>query len=136
MDIQQSFFEFMKQREAAAKAYVNGKAGPLREVTSHGLVSTFFAPRGGEVTGANQVWSRYERDAGSFQSGGETRFEVLQLAEAADMAYWVGFQHATVRMTGSPHPTPMSLRVTEVFRREAGSWKLVHRHADTLTQAS
>lgn len=136
MDKQQSFFEFMKQREAAANAYVNGEAGPLREVASYGLVSTFFAPRGGEVTGANEVWDRYERDAGAFERGGETRFEVLQMAEGADMAYWVGFQHATVRMTGSTHPTSMSLRVTEVFRREAGSWKLVHRHADTLTQAS
>jgi ketosteroid isomerase-like protein len=132
---QQSFSDFMKQREAAAKAYVNGEVGPLREVASHGLVSTFFAPKGGEVTGANEVWSHYEHDAAAFQPGADSHFEVLQLAEGADVSYWVGFQHATVRMTGSAQPTPMSLRVTEVFRREAGSWKLVHRHADTLTQA-
>ncbi len=27
----------------------------------------------------------------------------------------------------------IDLRVTHVYRREEGSWKLVHRHADRLT---
>jgi ketosteroid isomerase-like protein len=36
-------------------------------------------------------------------------------------------------MIGDPAtPTPLDLRVTEVFRRADGEWKLVHRHADPL----
>ncbi|WP_409527241.1 nuclear transport factor 2 family protein [Rhizobium sp. P28RR-XV] len=35
-------------------------------------------------------------------------------------------------MAGQDGEIPMSLRVTEVFRREEGEWKLVHRHADML----
>jgi ketosteroid isomerase-like protein len=27
----------------------------------------------------------------------------------------------------------MSLRVTTVYRREDGEWKIVHRHADSIT---
>jgi hypothetical protein len=29
-------------------------------------------------------------------------------------------------------PTAMSLRVTHLFRRERGEWKLLHRQADPL----
>lgn len=71
-----------------------------------------------------------QHDVSGFQSGGKTHFEVLQQVEGADVAYWVGFQHATVRQAGNAQPVAMSLRVTEVFRREGDSWKLVHRHAD------
>jgi ketosteroid isomerase-like protein len=49
-----------------------------------------------------------------------------------DRHQWVGFQLATARLDKSAKAIPFNLRVTEVFRREGGEWKLVHRHADTL----
>jgi hypothetical protein len=37
-------------------------------------------------------------------------------------------QHAEVRQ--GDQLVPMKLRVTEIFRFEAGTYRLVHRHAD------
>jgi ketosteroid isomerase-like protein len=132
----QSFAEFMKLRADAARAYVNGDAGPLGKISARELSATFFGPRGGMVAGAAEVLGKYEQDVSVFQPGGETSFEVLQQAEGDNVAYWVGFQHATVRLARSAQPVEMSLRVTELFRREGGRWMLVHRHADSLARAS
>lgn len=127
-----SFEAFMKQREAAARAYCSGDAKPLGDLATQRLPATFFGPRGGHTDGAEAVRGRYEGDVAAFRPGGETHFEVLHQAEGDGVAYWVGLQHATVRLGDNPEPTRMTLRISEIFRREGASWKLVHRHADSL----
>lgn len=125
------FQQFMKRREEAARAYVRGDAAPLGQVVAHESEATFFGPAGGYQQGAAQVFERYERDAKSFQPGGDSHFEILQMAASDGVAYWVGFQRASAQFAGSPKAVEMNLRVTELFRREGDDWKLVHRHADT-----
>ena len=49
-----------------------------------------------------------------------------------DMAYTVGYEHTGASVNGEPRQ--YSLRVTQVYRREGGEWKVVHRHADTVPQ--
>jgi ketosteroid isomerase-like protein len=52
---------------------------------------------------------------------------------AADLAYTVEIESYRARVGGAEEMTPVSLRVTSVFRREDGVWKVVHRHADPIT---
>jgi ketosteroid isomerase-like protein len=126
------FERFMKRRIEAADAYVRGDAAPLGAMVAQELPATFFSPRGDATKGAPEVAERYQRDAQSFEPGGSNKIEVLQMATSGDVAYWVGFQRARARIKGAPEAQSFDLRVTEIFRREKGGWKLVHRHADVL----
>lgn len=134
MSKHQDFETFMNARQHAANAYVSGNAGPLARMAALELPATFMCPGGGAVHGAQAVWDRYARDAQSFYDGGMSEFEILEMAAGDSVAYWTGYQKATVHMHGKPDAMPMKLRVTEVFRVEGDAWKLVHRHADFLTE--
>jgi ketosteroid isomerase-like protein len=127
------FAEFMKHRQDVAQAYVTGDAAPLGLISARNDPATFFGPQGGVVEGAVEVLSTNERAATQFQPGGTTSLEIIHMSSSDELSYWVGLQHATVVMEGTPEPVPMTLRITEVFRREQGEWKLVHRHADPQT---
>src|SRR5689334_11226900 len=128
----QDFKQFMQQREEAASAYVRGEIEALSHLTTHIGDATFYAPRGGSVHGATEVFATYEHDVHSFAPGGGSTFEILQMNASDGIAYWVGFQRATAYMRGETKAIPFNLRVTEIFRREGTEWKLVHRHADPL----
>ena len=131
----EDFGSFMKQREQAAMAYTNGDAAPLDDIVPRSGDASFFPPHGGSVRGASDVAARYNHDAKLFAPGGSTKLEVLQSGADGDVAFWIGFQKAEVRMNGNDKPVPMKLRITELFRFRDGGWKLVHRHADPAAEA-
>ncbi|MES2054346.1 MAG: nuclear transport factor 2 family protein [Pseudomonadota bacterium] len=123
------FESFFGRRAEAASAYVNGDAAPLQALLTPNDEASFHSPGGDSVTGAKTVANRYEEDAKRFAPGSTSRLDVLQKA-TGDIAFWTGFQDASVHLAGKDEPVAMRIRVTEVFRHEDGDWKLIHRHAD------
>ena len=126
----EDFATFMERRKAAADAYVSGDAEPLGRMVAESLPASFFHPMGDVVQGAQAVAARYQQDAGAFAAGSANELQILQSGAAGDIGYWTGFQVAEARFKGRAEPVAMKLRITEIFRRENGGWKLVHRHAD------
>ncbi len=95
-----NFEEFMKQREEASRAFVNGDIGPLDRIATHTSPATIFGPKGDYVEGADEVNAANASGAKLFESGSECSFEILQMAAHDGLAYWAGIQRSTVRMKG------------------------------------
>jgi ketosteroid isomerase-like protein len=129
-----SFDDFLLIRERAAAAYVRGDGRAVDAIVPHQGAGSFHGPSGDTVTGAEEVARRYLTDAALFRDNGASRFEVIQKGHAGDVGFWTGFQVANVQIGDMPAPVDMRLRVTEVFRRIDGAWKLVHRHADAARE--
>lgn len=128
--VHEGFDDFMKRREAVSTDYINGKADGLLALSATHDPATFFPPGGDQIQGASRVNAANEKGAHSFGEGSTGHFEILQSSSCDDLGFWTGIQHADVMMKGKDKPVSMQLRTTEVFRREKGEWKLVHRHAD------
>ena len=127
----ESFEAFLGRRPGVGEAYVNGDAGPLTEISTEHDPATFFGPQGGVIEGAGTVLDTNQQGAAGFAPGGESRFEILHAAAGGALGYLVGIQRAAVKLTGgADEVVELALRLTELYRREDGSWKLVHRHAD------
>ena len=55
--------------------------------------------------------------------------ELVAAGVSGDLAYTVGFEHSEYSYDGGP-VQPAVLRVTHIYRREHGEWRIVHRHGD------
>jgi len=128
------FERFLKCYEAANTAFVNGDSRPwLSIVAAKDPVSIFGGFGGLGDSGIAGVVQRYRLAATAFQaSGAQVDFEYLVKDVRGRLAYTVAIERAHVLYAGQTERQPQILRVTMLFRREHGTWKIVHRHADTM----
>lgn len=125
----EKFNTFMQQRVAAARAFVDGDPEPVAALSLQQGQATFFDPGGGFTEGAAEVNRANREGSRSFCPGGTTKLDVHDSGESGDLAFWVGYQLAEVLPEGKTEKVSMRIRVTEIFRRVDGEWKMVHRHA-------
>ena len=129
------FDRFLRRYEAANTAFVNGDPTPWLAITAERDPASIFGGFGGlGEAGVADVHQRYLLAAGAFRpSGAEVAFEYLVTDVRGTLAYTVALERAQVRYAGQAEPQPHFLRATMIFRMERGAWKIVHRHADTMT---
>ena len=71
----------------------------------------------------------FERLGREFSDCTQCEHEIVATEVSGDLAYVVAYEHTTASLGGAP-PTSYTLRVTTIFRREDGQWRVVHRHGD------
>lgn len=113
-------------------AFIQGDADVQKALWSQRDDVTLANPLGPPARGFEAVCRVMDQAAAQIRDGEDYSFELISSIETADLAYEVGIERSRARLAGGD-PVPISLRVTTIFRREEGGWKIVHRHADAVT---
>jgi ketosteroid isomerase-like protein len=112
---------------AALTRMCNGDAGPMDAVWAHSADVTTMHPIGEREVGWEQVGPVWQQVA-SLASGGQVGLSDRLVRVGTDLAYEVGIEEGEATLAGER--IPIRHRVTNVYRREGGGWKIVHHHSD------
>lgn len=114
----------------AERALHNGDPEPRIAMWSHQEPVTLFgASMGGQ--GWDQLEEVFRFLGREFSDCTAYENEVIAAGASGDLGYVVAHEHTTASVGGA-EPAPYTLRVTTIYRREQGEWKVVHRHGDAL----
>ena len=131
MDEKSEFIQFLRQQTEAEKALVTGDVAPRLKLWTRKDPVSVLGAWGPNNLGWDAVSRTFQWVADRLSQGTYTDFRYdVDVAEASgDMAYTVGFERFnSVADDGTIEP--ITVRVTHVYRRENGEWKIVHRHGD------
>ena len=118
---------------AALNSMANGDAGPMSAIWAHDGSVTTMHPIGHREVGWEQVRPTWEQVA-SIAGGGQIRLRDQLIRVGADLAYEVAVEEGEITMAGEP--VAFNERVTNIYRREGGEWKIVHHHSDPSPAAN
>ena len=125
--------ELIEQFHLASDEFLKGNPEPVNKLWSRREDVSLANPFGPPVRGWEQVAEVSERAASQFSDGEMVGYETIEKQVTPEFAYIVRVERGRAKVGGSEDITPITLRVTMIFRPEDGEWKIVHRHADPIT---
>jgi len=130
------FDSFLRHYEAANTAFVNGDPSRWLAMTALKDPVSIFGGFGGlGDAGTAAVHQRYLLAATAFRpSGAKVEFQYLVKDVQGRLAYTVAIERSNVLYAGQSQRRPQILRVTMLFRRDLGGWKII-RHDDRAATA-
>jgi ketosteroid isomerase-like protein len=122
-----TFADMLSREQSAEAAMILGDPEPYKALWSRAEDVSLFGAFGPCKKGWDQLEKTFDWVASRYREGVVTaEYEVVH--EGADLAYTVGYETGDVVLDGAT--TRQRLRVTQIYRREDGEWRLIHRHGD------
>ena len=125
--------QMIEAYQRGSDAFVQGDPEPQKALFSRRGDVSLANPLGPPAIGWDQVEKTLEHAASQLREGEPVRYERLSSYETPDLAYNLVIERARAKVGGSIEIADIALRVTTIFRREDGEWRIVHRHADQIT---
>ncbi|MFC5757420.1 nuclear transport factor 2 family protein [Rhizobium sp. GCM10022189] len=120
--------------EEANGALLRGEVDAYRALVPRTQDFTLMSPFGGtpshEAGFTEKTWEGMK----TFFRNGVLKQELVAAYAGTDMVALAVIERANVEVGGLP-AQDWALRVTLVYRREQGEWRLAHRHADPISHA-
>jgi ketosteroid isomerase-like protein len=128
-------FQAMLDRTVAGEYRLyEGDSEPYLTLWSNEPDVTVLGAMGAYYRGPEQVRQNTEFVASHFHGGRNQRVEPLAMGASGELAFSVWIERGEARVAGRDDYAPLALRVTHIFRRESGGWKIIHRHGDAVTK--
>jgi ketosteroid isomerase-like protein len=128
MAVEDEIRQASEQFCVALNRMINGDPGPMMEVWSHGPDVTAMHPLGGRETGWEEVRASWEQVAQAFSDGQVSLEDLVVVPLSDDVAYTLGTEHGQAKL--GDKTVGIDWRVTNIYRREEGEWKMVHHHTN------
>jgi ketosteroid isomerase-like protein len=133
MSSPENFEQAVEENHKALDRIARGDTGGFSDLYSDSAAATLANPFGPPARGRREIEEALGRAASNYRDGKAMRFESFAEVATADFGYTLEIEHFEAKVGDSDQLTPVSLRVTCIFRPEDGIWKLLHRHADPIT---
>jgi hypothetical protein len=125
------FTTFLARVDAAQLELQNGRPAAFKALWSKADEVTLSGGFGGTIEkGWPAISSRLDWVATRF-SNGTNRIERIVTHASGELGYVIQAEHLQYRVPGDASDSTREYRVTMIFRRQAGEWRIVHRQADS-----
>jgi len=125
----------IEQTHTALGAFVRGDPEPFKSLYSRKDDIIIANPFGPPAKGWTMAAAAMDRAAANYRDGEALGFDRISEYGTETLACVMEIERYRVKVGGAATFTSFAARVTTVFRREEGTWRVVLRHADPTTSA-
>ena len=121
--------EITERQHEAEAALIRGDPEPRIAMWSHRDPVTLFAALGPSKSGWAELEPMFRSVATRLSDGRDASYELISFDVGGDLAWSVGCTRFEVAIDGGER-IRRTIRLTHLYRREDGVWKVVHEHSD------